>query len=113
MAQLTVKINGYAYTLGCADGEEPHLQAMADVVEARVNQIRALGNQSGEGRLLVQAAVLMADELHDLRLELEQMRVARSEAAPAPAPALAEDKRMQARLAKAAARAEAIAAERG
>ena len=48
MAQLTVKINGYAYTVACADGQEQHLQAMAEQVESRVDRIRALGSQSGE-----------------------------------------------------------------
>lgn len=110
MAQLTVKINGYAYTIGCADGEEAHLHAMVSEVEGRVGKIKALGAQSGEGRLLVQAALLMADELHDLRLELEAARAGKPVTS---APALAEEKRMQARLAKAAARAEAIAAEGG
>ena len=30
MAQLTLKVNGYAYSVGCDDGQEPHLRAMAD-----------------------------------------------------------------------------------
>jgi cell division protein ZapA (FtsZ GTPase activity inhibitor) len=29
MAQVTVKINGFAYPVGCEDGQEAHLQAMA------------------------------------------------------------------------------------
>ncbi len=36
MAQVTVRINGYAYTVGCQDGEEEHLQAMAGEVERRI-----------------------------------------------------------------------------
>jgi cell division protein ZapA len=32
MAQVTVKINGYSYTVGCEDGQEAHLQAMASQV---------------------------------------------------------------------------------
>jgi cell division protein ZapA len=67
MAQLTIRINGYAYTVGCEDGQETHLLAMAEQVESRVQNIKALGNQSGEARLLLLAALLMADELHDLR----------------------------------------------
>ncbi len=102
MAQLTIKINGYAYTLGCADGEEDHLAAMAAEVEQRVATVKSLGIQSGEGRMLAQAALLMADELHDLRIELDAARRGRTLAA--------EEKRQQARLAKAAQRAEAIAA---
>ena len=102
MAQLTVKINGYAYTVGCADGQESHLQAMAEQIEARVNRIKALGSQSGESRLLVQAALLMADELHDMALEVAELRRGR--------PPSADDAMLGDRLALLANRAEEIAA---
>ncbi|MCQ8240871.1 cell division protein ZapA [Rhizosaccharibacter radicis] len=69
MAQVTVRINGYAYTVGCEDGQEAHLQSMAQQVERRVERIRSIGGQSGEARLLALAALLMADELHDLAAE--------------------------------------------
>lgn len=74
MAQVTVRINGYAYTLGCEDGQEAHLAAMAGKVEERIDSIKALGNQSGESKLLVLAAILMADELHDQAQSLERMQ---------------------------------------
>ena len=67
MAQVTIKINGYAYTVGCEDGQEEHLQAMSGEIEKRIDRVKALGGQSGESRLLVLAALLMADELHDLQ----------------------------------------------
>ncbi len=102
MAQLTVKINGYAYTIGCADGQEQHLQAMAAQVESRVDKIKALGSQSGESRLLVQAALLMADELHDLALEMAALRRARH--------ATVGDAALNERLSSLASRAEEIAA---
>ncbi|HEY0421205.1 MAG TPA: cell division protein ZapA, partial [Acetobacteraceae bacterium] len=76
MAQVTVKINGYSYTVGCEDGQEQHLVAMADQVESRIESIKALGGQSGESRLLVLASLLMADELHDMKAELETARAA-------------------------------------
>ncbi len=66
MAQVTIRINGYAYVVGCEDGQEAHLQAMANHVDRRVERIKALGGQSGEARLLALTALLMADELHDL-----------------------------------------------
>ena len=59
MAQVTVKINGYSYTVGCEDGQEDHLMAMADQVESRIDSIKALGGQSGESRLLVLASLLL------------------------------------------------------
>ncbi len=74
MAQVTVKINGHAHTIGCKDGEEPHLLAMAEQIEQRVDRAKALGVPSGETKLLVMAALFMADELHDMALELQAVR---------------------------------------
>ncbi|HYZ62692.1 MAG TPA: cell division protein ZapA [Acetobacteraceae bacterium] len=74
MAQVTLRINGHAHTVGCKDGEEAHLLAMADEVEKRIDKAKALGAQSGEARLLVMAALFMADEIHDLQLELQAVR---------------------------------------
>ncbi|MEJ1979269.1 MAG: cell division protein ZapA [Acetobacteraceae bacterium] len=107
MAQVTVKINGYAYTVGCEDGQEQHLQGMAQQVESRIESIKALGGPSGEGRLLVLAALLMADELHDTNIELQTLRNG------TPAPASAEPKpdgRNARRLSRLARKAEDIAA---
>jgi cell division protein ZapA len=78
MAQVTVKINGYVYAVGCEDGQEPHLQAMSAQVDSRVESIKALGGNSGESRLLVLAALLMADELHDLKVEIDNLRANRA-----------------------------------
>ncbi len=103
MAQVTVRINGYAYTLGCEDGQEDHLIAMAARVEARIDSIKALGSQSGEAKLLVLAALLMADELHDQSRLLERLKTELQQAAPAEAG-------NQRRLAMLADRAEEIAA---
>ena len=101
MAQVTIKINGYGYTIGCQDGEEPHLQAMADQIEDRVNKAKSLGSQSGEARLLVMAALFMADELHDMRIELSAAQKGKTPTA---------ERTSQERMKKLAARAEAIAA---
>jgi cell division protein ZapA len=101
VAQVTVRINGYAYTLGCEDGQEAHLAAMAARVEERIASIKALGSQSGEAKLLVLAALLMADELHDQSRLLERLKSDLQQGSPA-------DTR---RLAMLADRAEEIAAD--
>jgi cell division protein ZapA len=103
MAQLTIKINGYAYVVGCDDGQEDHLLRMAADVENRIDSIKSLGSQSGEARLLVLAALLMADELHDMRIMLANMKAELSKLPHAEA----ETRRRLARLAD---RAEEIAA---
>jgi len=109
MAQVTVKINGFAYTVGCEDGQEAHLQAMAEQVDSRVDSIKALDGNSGETRLLLLAGLLMADEIHDIRLEMEALRKAAGR--PARTGGRAEaDAEMGKRLGKLAVRAEQIAA---
>ncbi len=71
MAQVTLRINGHAHTIGCKDGEEAHLIAMGEEVEKRIDRAKELGVYSGESKLLVMAALFMADELHDLAAELQ------------------------------------------
>ena len=74
MAQVTLRINGYAYTIGCHDGEEQHLAAMGGEVEQRIESVKSSAGQSGEARMLVMAGLLMADELHELRHKLAVRR---------------------------------------
>jgi len=102
MAQVTVKINGYTYTVGCDDGQERHLMQMAADVESRIDSIKALGGQSGEARLLVLAALLMADELHDQTKTLQNLQAELARLPKAEADA-------KIRLARLADRAEEIA----
>jgi cell division protein ZapA len=107
LAQVTVKINGYTYTVGCEDGQEQHLTAMASQVEKSIDSIKSLGGSSGEARLLVMAALLMADELHDLRIEAEALRNASARGAPK----TRNEAEIGRRLGKLAIRAEQIATE--
>lgn len=94
MGQVTIRINGFAYTVGCQDGEEKHLEAMAAEVNRRVDAIRqAVGNAS-ETRMLMMVALSMADEI----FEIGRM------------PAKAERKLDSERLNRLAKRAEQIAA---
>ena len=94
--------------VGCEDGQEGHLSAMAAEVEGRIESIKALGGQSGESRLLMLAALLMADELHDLRAEADSVRAAAAAAATRPA-RKGNEAEAQRRMAKLASRAEQIA----
>jgi len=106
MAQVTIRINGYAYTVGCEDGQEAHLDGMAAEVDRRIEEIKASIGQSGEARMLVLAALMMADELHDLKIEFSRMKkqLARAEASAG------GDQKIGRRLGKLAQRAEEIAA---
>jgi cell division protein ZapA len=109
LAQVTLKINGFTYTVGCEDGQEAHLQAMAAQVDNRIDSLKALGGNSGEIRLLLLAGLLLADEIHDIRIEMEALRKAAGRP-PRAAGKPEADAEMAKRLGKLATRAEQIAA---
>jgi cell division protein ZapA len=104
MAQVSLQINGYGYILGCADGEEEHLRALAADLDRRIDEIKASTGPTGEARMLLMAALMLSDELHDLRGQ-------RDGAAPASdAGAAKSDAKIGRRLRGITRKAEAIAA---
>ena len=110
MAQVTLRINGYAYMLGCKDGEEQHLQAMAEAVEGRIEGIKTAGGQSGEARMLAMAALMMADDLYEMELKLKTLEARLEKATAGSGAAPAADPKLGRKLGKLAVRAEEIAA---
>lgn len=63
MAQVSVTINGRAYPVACDEGEEQRIQDLARAIDGIVNNFARQVGQAGEGRLLVLAALVLADEL--------------------------------------------------
>ena len=103
MAQVTVRINGYAYTIGCQDGEEEHLQAMAAEVDRRIESIKTAAGPTNEARMLAMASLLLADDLYEARKSLKMAQTG-------PIVASMPDQKLGRRLGKLAKRAEEIAA---
>lgn len=63
MPQVSITINGRAYPVACDEGEEERIRELARIIDSRVaNFARSVG-QAGEARLLVLAALVLADEL--------------------------------------------------
>lgn len=70
MGQVAVNLNGRNYRFDCGDGEEPRLKELAAYVKNRFDSLaREFGNV-GEDRLMLMAALLIADELWDARAAL-------------------------------------------
>ena len=70
MAQVTIEVNGRAYTVGCEDGQEGHLTELARLFDRQVRQVGQEVGQLGETRLFLMGALLLADELADTRMRL-------------------------------------------
>ena len=64
MPLVNVMLNGRAYTIACDDGEEDHLRELAATVDAKAREVLGSVGQVGDTRLLLMAALLMADEHH-------------------------------------------------
>lgn len=84
MGQVTVRVGGYSHPVSCEDGQEAHLIALAAEVDRRVASVKTMGGSYGEPRLLLLAALLLADEVHDLKVEVAQARAGLPSAPPSP-----------------------------
>ncbi len=86
MAQVTVSIGGRSYRLACNEGEEAHLESLAREVDAKFETMRQAFGEIGDQRLIVMAALTIADECVEARgkiatLEAEAERMAERERA--------------------------------
>ncbi len=72
MPLVNIMVNSRAYTVACDEGEESHLQMLAEHVDAKVRELLSTVGQVGDQRLLLMAALLLADEHHELSSRLEQ-----------------------------------------
>lgn len=67
MATVTVEINGRPYAVGCADGQEERVRALAGQFDGHVRQVAGEVGHVGDLRLFLMAGLLLADELHEAR----------------------------------------------
>ena len=65
MGQVVVTVNGRAFPLNCADGEEPRIRRLAAYVDGKIGDFVKTHGQIGEARLILLAALVIADELSD------------------------------------------------
>ena len=73
MSNVTLQIGGRSYIVACAEGEEAHVEGLGQLIDGKARELGA--SSHNEVRLLLFAALLLADELHE----------ARKGASPAPA----------------------------
>ncbi|MGC6517837.1 MAG: cell division protein ZapA [Candidatus Puniceispirillaceae bacterium] len=59
---VTIRINGNPYQLGCDAGQEAEIEALGKMVDETVSSLAASVGQIGESRLLVMAAILLAEQ---------------------------------------------------
>jgi cell division protein ZapA len=102
MAQVVATINGRSYPIACNEGEEQRIGELARYVDAKVKSFARDLGQIGEARLLVLAALVLADELADAQAGRGDTTLANGDAA--------DDGKFAAGVENLAERIEAIAA---
>ncbi len=66
MSQVTLSIGGRKYVVACAEGEEAHVARLGALVDAKLSEMGAnLAPQEAQNLLF--AALLIAEDLHQLR----------------------------------------------
>lgn len=73
MAAVIVTIAGRTYRLSCDDGEEPRLEQLARYVENKILSMKDSFREIGEQRIVVMAALSIADEATDVRAKAQSL----------------------------------------
>jgi cell division protein ZapA len=66
MSNVSLSVGGRDYVVACAPGEEEHIADLGQLIDAKLATLPLSATQ-GETRALLFAALLLADELHEIR----------------------------------------------
>lgn len=72
MAHVNLQIHGKSYGIACDEGQEARVADLGAYVDARLKDIAGSGAASTEAHLLVLTALVMADEIYELREALHR-----------------------------------------
>ncbi len=71
MAQVTLNVNGRRYSVGCQDGQEDHLLGLAKYINQKIDELKGSMGQVSETHLMLMASLLLADELHEAYIQID------------------------------------------
>ena len=117
MAHVIVQVNGRPYTMQCPEGEEDHLNELAELLDSEVQRVKQSVGNVGDIRMLVMAGLMVADRLSEAirRIEAleEQVDGLREAKNAAQAETKAVEDQFSGRLEAASKRLEMLAREMG
>jgi cell division protein ZapA len=74
MPQISIRIGSRSYDLACGEGQEERTHALAAEVDDCLTELRLQMPNAAEAKLLVFAALMMADRAHEARRDAEAAR---------------------------------------
>ncbi|MGH6878763.1 MAG: cell division protein ZapA [Rhizomicrobium sp.] len=72
MPLVNVTVNERSYAITCGEGEEEHLRSLAAHVDTKVRGLLPSAGRAGEPRLLLMAALVIADDYFESLAQLEK-----------------------------------------
>jgi len=100
MAEVNVEINGRKYRMACEDGQEPHVQALADRFNRSIEGLKGSFGEIGDNRLTVMAGIAVLDELQEAEQTIAQLKQNVADLTRAGEAMAAETEEMEQKLAR-------------
>ncbi|PPC87311.1 MAG: cell division protein ZapA [Hyphomicrobium sp.] len=73
MAQIAITVNKRSYRFECDDSDVERLEKLSGYLNEKLDGIIAEHGAVGDERLVVMAAILLADELFDARADIDNL----------------------------------------
>lgn len=74
MPEVNVEINGRKYRMACEEGQEPHLQMLADTFNRKIDSLKGSFGEIGDSRLTVMAGIAAIDELEEAQQQIAKLK---------------------------------------
>jgi cell division protein ZapA len=74
MSSVNVTINGKNYRIGCEEGQEAQLTDRAAELNTEIEKLKAAHGEIGDLRLIVMAAIKLADDLFEASRKADRLR---------------------------------------
>lgn len=73
MADVAINFNGRSYRFACGDNEVQRLEEIAKYLTGKLEALTREHGNIGDERLMLMAALLVADELFDARADIDEL----------------------------------------
>jgi len=100
MPEVNVEINGRKYRMACEEGQEAHLQSLADVFNGKIEALKGSFGEIGDSRLTVMAGIAAIDELYEAQRQINKLKQDLADMTQAGEALAAENEAMEERFAR-------------
>jgi len=74
MANVNINFNGKEFLLSCDDGQEEHLQELAQYLNDKFNKLKSSLGHIGENKLLLITSITVMDEYFETKKKIEEKK---------------------------------------